>query len=57
MKKLLLIDGMAAVYRAYYALNRNPRVNSKGFNTSAVLGFTTTMLDLIKNQQKAHGGK
>lgn len=54
MKKLLLIDGMAAVYRAYYALNRNPRVNSKGFNTSAVLGFTTTMLDLIKNQHPTH---
>ena len=54
MKKLLLIDGMAAVYRAYYALNRNPRVNSKGFNTSAVLGFTTTLLDLIKNQHPTH---
>lgn len=54
MKKLLLIDGMAAVYRAYYALNRNPRINSKGFNTSAVLGFTTTLLDLIKNQHPTH---
>ena len=56
MKKLLLIDGMAAVYRAYYALNRNPRVNSKGLNTSAILGFTTSLLDLIKQQKPTHVG-
>lgn len=56
MKKLLLIDGMAAVYRAYYALNRNPRVNSKGMNTSAVLGFTTTLYDLLRSQQPTHVG-
>ena len=56
MKKLLLIDGMAAVYRAYYALNRNPRINSKGLNTSAILGFTTSLLDLIKQQKPTHVG-
>ncbi|MBR0170425.1 MAG: DNA polymerase I [Bacteroidales bacterium] len=56
MKKLLLIDGMAAVYRAYYALNRNPRVNSKGLNTSAVLGFTTTLYDLLRSQKPTHVG-
>lgn len=56
MKKLLLIDGMAAVYRAYYALNRNPRVNSRGMNTSCVLGFTTTLYDLLRSQQPTHVG-
>ncbi|MBR1851007.1 MAG: DNA polymerase I [Bacteroidales bacterium] len=56
MKKLILIDGMAAVYRAYYALNRNPRLNSKGLNTSAILGFTTSLLDLIKQQSPTHIG-
>ena len=56
MKKLLLIDGMAAVYRAYYALNKNPRINSKGLNTSCVLGFTTTLYDLLRSQHPTHVG-
>ena len=56
MNKMLLIDGMAVVYRAYYALNRAPRINSKGQNTSAILGFTTTLYDLIKNLQPTHVG-
>ena len=56
MKKLLLLDGMAAVYRAYYALNHTPRINSKGMNTSAVLGFTTTLYDLIRSQRPTHIG-
>ena len=56
MKKLMLIDGMAAVYRAYYALNRTPRVNSKGMNTSCVLGFTTTLYDLLRSQRPTHVG-
>lgn len=55
-KKLLLLDGMAIAYRAYYALNRNPRLNSKGLNTSAILGFTTTMYDLIRSQKPTHIG-
>ena len=55
-KKLLLLDGMAIVYRAYYALNRNPRINSKGLNTSAILGFTTTLYDLIRTQNPTHIG-
>lgn len=54
MKKLMLIDGMAMVYRAYYALNRNPRMNSHGMNTSAVLGFTMTLYDLLKQQKPTH---
>ena len=45
---------MAVVYRAFYALNRNPRINSKGMNTSATLGFTTTLFDLIRQQQPTH---
>lgn len=52
----MLIDGMAAVYRAYYALNKNPRINSKGMNTSCVLGFTTTLYDLLKSQRPTHVG-
>ena len=56
MKKLMLIDGMAAVYRAYYALNRNPRINSKGLNTSCILGFTTTLYDLLHSQKPTHVG-
>lgn len=54
MKKLMLIDGMAMVYRAYYALNHNPRMNSHGMNTSAVLGFTTTLYDLLRQQHPSH---
>lgn len=54
MKKLLLLDGMAMVYRAYYALNRNPRLNSKGLNTSCILGFTTTLYDLMRSLHPTH---
>lgn len=54
MKKLMLLDGMAIIYRAYYALNRNPRLNSKGVNTSAVLGFTNTLYDLMRQQHPTH---
>lgn len=54
MKTLVLLDGMAVVYRAYYALNGSGRKNSKGMNTSAVLGFTTTMYDLMKKLQPSH---
>ena len=56
MKKLLLIDGMAAVYRGYYAMSNNPRVNSKGMNTSAALGFTMGLYDLLKSQRPTHVG-
>ncbi len=54
MKKLLLIDGMAAVYRGYYALSHTPRLNSKGLNTSAALGFANGLLDIIRSQQPTH---
>lgn len=53
-KKLFLLDAMALVFRAYYALIRNPRVTSKGRNTNAQFGFTNTLIDLINNQQPTH---
>ena len=56
MKRLLLIDGMAVTFRAYYALNHNPRLNSKGMNTSAILGFVTTLLDLQNKLKPSHIG-
>ncbi|NWK56833.1 DNA polymerase I [Verrucomicrobiaceae bacterium N1E253] len=56
MHKLFLLDGMALVYRAHFALIRNPILTSKGINTSAVFGFTNTLLDLIDNQGASHIG-
>ncbi len=55
-KKLFLLDAMALIYRAYFALNRNPRITSKGLNTSAILGFTNTLYDVLKNEQPTHIG-
>lgn len=55
-KKLFLLDAMALIYRAYYALNKNPRINSKGLNTSAVLGFANSLYDVIKNEKPTHIG-
>ncbi|HQY10663.1 MAG TPA: 5'-3' exonuclease H3TH domain-containing protein, partial [Ferruginibacter sp.] len=53
-KKLFLLDAFALVFRAYYALIRNPRITSKGRNTNAQFGFTNTILELIKNQNPTH---
>src|SRR5688500_6023537 len=53
-KKLFLLDAMALVFRAYYALIRNPRLTSKGRNTNAQFGFTNTLIELINNQQPTH---
>ena len=50
MDKLFLLDAYALIYRAYYALIKNPRINSKGFNTSAVLGFVNTLEDVLKKE-------
>ncbi len=47
---------MALIYRAFYALNKNPRVNSKGLNTSAILGFANTLFDVLKNEKPTHIG-
>ena len=53
-KKLFLLDAMALVFRAYYALIRSPRLTSKGKNTNAQFGFTNTLMDLINNQKPSH---
>ncbi|RAJ85456.1 DNA polymerase I [Chitinophaga dinghuensis] len=53
-KKLFLLDAMALIYRAYYALIRNPRMTSTGRNTNAQFGFTTTLLDLINKEKPTH---
>ena len=55
-KKLFLLDAMALIYRSYFAMSRNPRINSKGLNTSAILGFANTLLDVLKNQNPTHIG-
>ncbi|MDZ4203592.1 MAG: DNA polymerase I [Bacteroidales bacterium] len=55
-KILFLLDAMALIYRAYYALNKNPRINSKGLNTSAILGFANTLYDVLKNEKPTHIG-
>lgn len=53
-KKLFLIDAYALIYRSYYAFIKNPRINSKGMNTSAVLGFVNTLEDVLKTQSPTH---
>lgn len=53
-KKLFLIDAYALIYRSYYAFIKNPRINSKGFNTSAILGFINVLNDVIKTEQPTH---
>lgn len=53
-KKLFLLDAMALIYRAYFALSRNPRINSKGLNTSAIMGFNNTLYDILKNEKPTH---
>ncbi len=55
-KKLFLLDAMALIYRAYFALNKNPRINSKGMNTSAILGFANTLFEVIKKEKPTHIG-
>ena len=55
-KKLFLIDAFAIVYRAYFAFGSNQRYNSKGLNTSATLGFTNTMLEVLKKENPTHIG-
>ena len=56
MDKLFLIDAYALIYRSYYALIRNPRINSKGFNTSAVMGFVNTLHEVITKEKPTHIG-
>ena len=53
-KKLFLIDAYALIFRAYFAFAKNPRINSKGQNTSAAFGFTNALIDVIKNEKPTH---
>src|SRR5574337_971700 len=53
-KKLFLLDAMALIYRAYFAFSNNHRVNSKGLNTSAIFGFTNTLLEILKKEKPTH---
>ena len=54
--KLFLLDGYALIYRAFYAFINSPRINSKGQNTSAVLGFVNTLEEILRKQQPSHIG-
>ena len=54
MDKLFLIDAYALIYRSYYALIKNPRINSKGFNTSAIMGFVNTLNEIMTKEQPTH---
>ena len=55
-RKLFLLDAYALIYRAYYAFIKNPRINSKGFNTSAILGFVNTLEEVLKKENPTHIG-
>ena len=53
-KKLFLLDSFALIYRAYFAFAKNPRINSKGLDTSAIFGFTNSLIEVIKKQKPSH---
>src|SRR5690606_36295796 len=53
-KRLFLLDAYALIFRGYYALMKNPRINSKGMDTSAILGFVNSLLDVIKRERPDH---
>ncbi len=55
-KKLFLLDAYALIYRAHFAFTKNPRINSKGLNTSVPFGFTNTLLEVIQKQKPTHIG-
>jgi DNA polymerase I len=54
MKKLFLLDAMALIYRAHFAFSKTPRISSKGLNTSAVFGFTNTLLEVLTKEKPTH---
>ena len=56
MDKLFLLDAYALIYRAYYAFIKNPRINSKGMNTSAVMGFVNTLNEILTKEHPTHIG-
>lgn len=54
MKKLILIDGHALIFRTYYAFLRRPMINSKGEDTSILFGFTKTLFEIIQKERPSH---
>ena len=54
MKKLFLLDAYALIYRAYFAFAKNPRINSKGLDTSAIFGFVNSLIEVINSQKPTH---
>lgn len=52
--KLFLLDGMALIYRAFFAFIQNPRITSTGLNASAMMGFTNTLLEILRKQKPTH---
>ena len=56
MAKLFLLDAYALIYRSYYAFLKNPRINSKGLNTSAVMGFCNTLNEVLTKEKPTHIG-
>ena len=56
MQKLFLLDAYALIYRSYYAFIKNPRINSKGLNTSAIMGFLNTLNEVLTKEQPSHIG-
>ena len=53
-KRLFLLDAYALIFRGYYAFIKNPRINSKGMDTSAIMGFMNSLLDVIKREKPDH---
>ena len=56
MHKLFLLDAYALIYRSYYAFIKNPRINSKGLNTSAIMGFLNTLNEVLTKEKPTHIG-
>ena len=56
MQKLFLLDAYALIYRSYYAFIKNPKINSKGLNTSAIIGFCNTLNEVLQKEQPTHIG-
>ena len=53
-KRVFLVDAFALIFRGYYAFIKNPRINSKGLDTSAIMGFMNSLLDVIKRERPDH---
>lgn len=53
-KKIFLLDAYALIYRAYFAFSKNPRINSKGLNTSAIYGFSNTLIEVLEKENPTH---